>query len=97
MKLMDTEKETNNCKQRLEEIERNIKPQKVEFYENYKRNEFATIWDDKKTLARSPENNIYDVKIRSSRQQINPGNYQKHLLPTSSSVYGFHTINNNYY
>ena len=96
MKLMDTERETKNCQKRLLEIERNIKPHNLEFYENYKRNEFATIWDDKKTLARLPGNNEYDVKLRSSRLKVNPGNYQRNLLPTTSSIYGYHSINNNY-
>jgi hypothetical protein len=92
---METEKETKNTKLRLEEISRNIKPHNLEFYENYKRNEFATIWDDKKTLARSPiDANFYDVKIRSSRQQVNPGSYQRSLLPTTSSIYGYHSLNN---
>jgi len=99
MKLMKAEKEAKNCQMRLEEIKRNIRPSKMEFYENNKRNEFSTIFDDKKTLARSPDSstNVYDVKIRSSQQQINPNNYHKNLLPTTSLAYGYHSINNNNY
>jgi hypothetical protein len=94
---LETEKGISTCQGRLQEIERNIKPNKAEFYENYKRNEFSTIWDDKKTLSRSPdtESNKYEVKIRSSHQQVNSENFKRNLLPTTYSNYGLFS-NKNY-
>lgn len=78
-----------NSKNRIMQLQTNINPSNQhEFYEYNKRNEFSTIWDDKKIL----EKKLHPKMITPNKADIIP-----HILPTTSSSYGAHhqfNINN---
>jgi hypothetical protein len=77
------EKGMEQSMERTKELSNNISVQNNRFYEYRKRDQFSTIFDDKKLLDR----NTYQ------KVEINPC-----ILPTTSSNYGaYYKINKNYY
>ena len=78
-----TEKDIEQSIQRTRELSGNINVKNNRFYEYKKRDEYFTVWDDKKLL---PKN--YNKPIQTPQPVI---------LPTTSSAYGAYYNQNKIY
>ena len=83
----------------MKQIESNINTNSNNFYDYMKRNEYKTIFDDKKLLERkqmsnSPPDTASRVIGISGLSNINA--IKTNILPTTSSAYGAYYNNQDY-
>lgn len=84
-------KEIQSAQGRLKQLEEKINMNGNNFYGYNKKNDFSTVWQDKKILEKKSQN---------SQNLYTPDNNVMHnVLPTTSSSYGayYNGKNENYY